>query len=155
MSPVDYTDLCSTITLFREDFNNSFQTDFRNRPDDWQTGKIPAKERRKLFTIWTFDAVATLMQRPHITRRAFRGTGVGIDIDGKMKNLLRFLGFETYVSPEKEEEHIEEVLTENEIQKLEQKEIKYQERQKNRKRKKKEKEKRKRAKKRTEIKSLF
>ena len=47
-------------------------------------------------------------------------------------------------------EHIEEVLTENEIQKLEQKEIKYQERQKNRKRKKKEKEKRKRAKKRTE-----
>ena len=90
------------------------------------------------------------MQRPHIIRRAFRGTGVGIDIDGKMKNLLRFPGFETYVPPEKEEEHIEEVLTENEIQKLEQKEIKYQERQKKRKKKKKHKEKRNRAKKRTE-----
>ena len=100
-----------------------------------------------MFTIWTCDAVTALMQRSHIIRRAFRGTGVGIDIDGKMKNLLRFPGFETYVPPEKEEEHIEEVLTENEIQKLEQKEIKYQERQKNRKRKKKEKEKRKRAKK--------
>ena len=102
-------------------FNNSFQTDFRNRPDDWQTGKIPAKERRKLFTIWTCDAVAALMQRPHIIRRAFRGTGVGIDIDGKMKNLLRFPVFQTYVPPEKEEEHIEEVLTETEILKLEKK----------------------------------
>ena len=116
-------------------FNNSFQTDFRNRPDDWQTGKIPAKERRKLFTIWICDGVAALMQRPHIIRRAFRGTGVGIDIDGKMKNLLRFPGFETYVPPEKDEEHIEEVLTTTEIQKLEKKEIQYQERKKKRKRK--------------------
>ena len=103
-----------------------------------------------MFTIWTCDAVAALMQRPGIIRHAFRGTGVGIDIDGKMKNFLHFPGFETYVPPEKEEEHIEEVLTENRIQKLKQKEIKYQERQKNRKRKKKEKEKRKHAKKRTE-----
>ena len=67
-----------------------------------------------------------------ISRRAFRGTGVGIDIDGKMKNFLRFPGFETYVPPEKDEEHIEEIL------------IATQER------KKKIKEKRKRAKKRTE-----
>ena len=80
----------------------------------------------------------------------FRGTGVGIDIDGKMKNFLRFPGFETYVPPEKDEEHIEEVLTTAEIQKLEKKEIQYQERKKKRKKKKKIKEKRKRAKKRTE-----
>ena len=59
------------------------------------------------------------MQRRDIIRRAFRGTGVGIDIDGKMKNFLRFPGFETYVPPEKEEDHIDEVLTEKEIQKLE------------------------------------
>ena len=61
------------------------------------------------------------MQRRDIIRRAFRGTGVGIDIDGKMKNFLRFPGFETYVPPEKDEEHIEEVLTTTETQKLEKK----------------------------------
>ena len=129
-------------------FNNSFHIDFRNRPDDWQTGKIPAKERRKLFTIWSCDAVAA--QRPNIIRRPFRGIGVRIDIDGKMKNFLRFPGFETYVPPEKKEDHIDKVLTEKEIQKLEKKEMKNKERQKKRKKKQKEKEKRKRAKKRTE-----
>ena len=77
------------------------------------------------------------MQRRDIIRRAFRGTGVGIDIDGEMKNFLRFPGFETYVPPEKDEEHIEEVLTTAEIQKLEKKEILYQERKKKRKKKKK------------------
>ena len=90
------------------------------------------------------------MQRPDIIRRAFRGTEVRIDIDGKMENFLRFPGFETYVPPEKEEDHIDEVLTEKEIQKLEKKEMKNKERQKKRKNKQKEKEKRKRAKKRTE-----
>ena len=89
------------------------------------------------------------MQRLDIIRRAFRGTGVGIDIDGKMKNFLRFPGFETYVLPEKED-HIDEVLTEKEIQKLEKKEMKNKASQKKREKKQKEKEKRKRAKKRTE-----
>ena len=64
----------------------------------------------------------------------------GIGIDGKMKNFLRFPGFETYVPPEKEEDHIDEVLTEKEIQKLEKKEMKNKERQKKRKKKQKEKE---------------
>jgi len=58
------------------------------------------------------------MQRPDIIRRAFRGTGVAIDIDGKMKNFLRFLGFETVFPPEKVD-HVDEVLTVKEIQKLE------------------------------------
>ena len=155
VSPGDCTDLCSTIdrelgSFVKAHFNNAFQTDFRKRPDAWQTGKVQAKERRKLFTIWTCDAVAALMQRPDIIRRAFRGTGVGIDIDGKMKDFLRFPGFETYVPPEKEEDHIDEVLTEKEIQKLEKKEMKNKERQKKREKKQKEKEKRKRAKKSTE-----
>ena len=73
------------------------------------------------------------MQRPDIIRRAFRGTRVGIDIDGKMKNFLRFPGFETYVPPEKEEDHIDELLTEKEILKLEKEEMKNRERQKKRK----------------------
>ena len=90
------------------------------------------------------------MQRRDIIRRAFRGTGVGIDIDGKMKKFLRFPGFETYVQPEKDEGHTEEVLTTTEIEKLKKKEIQYQERKKKRKKKKMIKEKRKRAKKRTE-----
>ena len=67
-----------------------------------------------------------------------------------MKNFLRLTGFETYVLPEKEEDHIDEVLTEKEIQKLEKKEMKNKERQNDGKRKNKEKEKRKRAKKRPE-----
>ena len=70
------------------------------------------------------------MQRPDIIRRAFRGTGVGIDIDEKMKPFLRFPGFDTYVPAEKEEDHIDEVLIEKEIQKLEQEGIKCKERQK-------------------------
>ena len=67
-----------------------------------------------------------------------------------MKNFLRFPGFETYVPPEKEEDHIDEVLTTKEIYKLEKKEMKNKERRKKRKKKQKENEKRKRAKKRTE-----
>ena len=129
VSPGDCTDLCSTVdqelgSFIKTHFNNAFQIDFRKRPDAWQLGTVPAKERRKLFTIWSCDAVAALMQRPDIIRRAFRGTGVGIDIDGKMKHFLRFPGFDTYVPPEKEEDHIDEVLTEKEILKLEKEEMK-------------------------------
>ena len=101
----------------KQPFNKVFQTDFRKRPHAWQTGKVPAKER----TIWTCDAVAALMQRPDIIRHAFRGTGVGIDIDGKMKNFLRLPESETHVLAEKKEDHIDEVLTEKEIHKLEKK----------------------------------
>ncbi len=107
--------------------------DFKQRPDKWQTGKVPAKERRHLFTIWSCDAVAELMKRPDIIRRAFRDNGVGIDIDGIMKNYLRFPGFETYIPPEKTEEHIDEILTEEEIQNLEKMEAEYQARKKKRK----------------------
>ena len=79
----------------------------------------------------------------------FQRNWVGIDINGKIKNFLRFPGFETYVLPEKED-HIDEVLTEKEIQILEKKEMKNKERQKKRGKKQKEKEEWKRAKKRTE-----
>ena len=56
VSPGDCTDLCSTVdqevgSFVKIHFNNAFQTDFRKRPDAWQTGKVPAKERRKLFTL--------------------------------------------------------------------------------------------------------
>ena len=42
VSPGDCTDLCSTVdqevgSFVKNHFNNSFQTDFRNRPDDCQT----------------------------------------------------------------------------------------------------------------------
>ena len=101
----------------KQPFNKVFQTDFRKRPHAWQTGKVPAKER----TIWTCDAVAALMQRPDIIRHAIRGTGAGIDIDGKIKNFLRLPESETHVLAEKKEDHIDEVLTEKEIPKLEKK----------------------------------
>ena len=64
------------------------------------------------------------MTRPDIIRRAFRGTWVGIAIDGRIKNFLRLPEFETYVPPERKEDHILEVLTEKEIQKLMKKETK-------------------------------
>ena len=61
------------------------------------------------------------MQRPDIIRHAIRGTGAGIDIDGKIKNFLRLPESETHVLAEKKEDHIDEVLTEKEIHKLEKK----------------------------------
>ena len=73
------------------------------------------------------------MQRPDIIRRAFRGTVVGIDIEGKMKGHLRFPGFGTYVPPEKDEEHVEELLTVKKIEKLAKREAKFQEKRKKRK----------------------
>ena len=95
VSPGDCTDLCSTIdqelgNFVKIHFNDSFKNDFRRRPDDWQMGNVPAKERRRLFTFWSCDAVEALMQRPDIIRRAFRGTGVGIDIERKYCRIFDF-----------------------------------------------------------------
>ena len=93
VSPGDCTDLCSTVdqelgSFVKTRFNLAFKNDFKSRCDDWQTRKISTRDRRKLFTEWTCDAVAKLMKRPDIIRRAFRGTGVGIDINGKMRHFL-------------------------------------------------------------------
>ena len=83
-----------------------------------------------------------------IIRRFFRGTGVAIDIEGKMEENLRFPGFETYVPPEKDEEHIDDLLTiKEEIKEIEKREAKFQEEKNKRKRKEREENKRKRAKK--------
>ena len=62
--------------------------------------------------------------------RAFRGTGVGIDIEGIERQHIRFPNFETYVPPEKDEEHVEDPLTEGEIKLLADKERAYQQAQK-------------------------
>ena len=113
-------------------------------------GKVPARERRRLFTFWSCDAVEALMQRPDIIRRAFRGTGVGIDIEGKMLTHIRFPGFETYKPPTKDEEHVDELLTEDEIKALEQTEVEYQKEKKKRKKIKRDEDMRKRAKKRAQ-----
>ena len=155
VSPGDCTDLCSTVdqelgSFVKKEFNKSFQSHFEKQPDRWQMGKVSAKERRKLFTVWTCDAVAALMKRPDIIRRAFRGTGVGIDIEGKMKENLRFPGFDTYVPPEKDEEHLNDLLTKEEIEEMEKREAKFQEEKKKRKRKEREEKKRKRAKERAQ-----
>ena len=45
--------------------------------------KSSSKEKEK--TIHSYDAVAAMMKRPDIVRRAFRGTENGIDIDVKME----------------------------------------------------------------------
>ena len=133
-------------SFVKNHFNDSFKTHFNQNADRWQMGKGSAKERRKLFTVWTCDAVAALMKRPDIIRRSFRGTGVGIDVEGKMRHFVRFPGFATYQPPTKDEEHIEDILTEKEIERLEKKEIKFQAKEKKRKAKEKENKKRKRAK---------
>ena len=138
VSPGDCTDLSSTIdqevgSFVKDVFNTSFRADFQSRPDDWQMGKVSANERRKLFTVWTCDAVAALMKRPDIIRRAFRGTGVGIDVEGKMIDHIRFPGFETYEPPKIDEKHVEELLTEEEIKILEKTELKSQKKKKKRK----------------------
>ena len=50
------------------------------------------------------------MKREDIIRRAFRGTGVGIDIEGNTIAHIRFPGFETYEPPTKDEAHLDEFL---------------------------------------------
>ena len=60
-----------------------------------------------------------------IISRAFRGTGVGIDIEGIEKQHIRFPNFETYVPPEKDEEHLDDPLTKEEIKLLADKERAY------------------------------
>ena len=57
-----------------------------------------------------------------IISRAFRGTGVGIDSEGIEKQHIRFPNFETYVPPEKDEEHLHVPLTKEEIKLLADKE---------------------------------
>ena len=99
----------------KDHFNASFSKDFREFPDRWQKGKIPAHERRKLFTVWVGDAVDALMLRRDIIRRAFRGTGVGIDVEGKEKGCLRLPRYETYEGPEIDGEHNDSELTDAEL----------------------------------------
>ena len=67
------------------------------------------------------------MSRRDIIRRAFRATGVGIDIDGIMKLHIRFPNFETYVPPEKDEVHNDDPLTKAEVDVLAAMEKKFQE----------------------------
>ena len=50
---------------------------------------------------------------------------MGIDIEGKMIAHIQFPGFETYEPPTKDEEHLDELLTEDEIKELEKAEIEY------------------------------
>ena len=67
-----------------------------------------------------------------------------------MKENLRFPGFETYVPPEKDEEHIDDLLTKEEIKEIEKREAKFQEEKNKRKRKEREEKKQNRAKERAE-----
>ena len=67
------------------------------------------------------------MTRRDIIRRAFRDTGVGIDIDGIMRHHIKFPHFATYVPPEKDEEHNDELLTVADIDLLAAQEKKFQE----------------------------
>ena len=71
------------------------------------------------------------MLRRDIIRRAFRGTWVGIDIQGQEKSHLRIPGFETYEGPDINEENNEELITDDEIKALVQAETKFQEAKKN------------------------
>ena len=53
-----------------------------------------------------------------IITRAFRATGVGIDVDGIEKQHIIFPNFQTYAAPEKSEVHNDEPLTEAEVKAL-------------------------------------
>ena len=70
-SPWYCADLSSTVSqeigsLIKKEVNKSFQKDFLSRPDDWQLGKVSARERRLLFAKWTYDVVELLMERRDI-----------------------------------------------------------------------------------------
>ena len=81
---------------------------------------------------------------------AFRGTGVGIDVEGKERGSIRFPGFETYVLPEKDEEHNDDPITEAEVNELTKAEREFQKKKKKRKQNEKEAALRKRVKKRAQ-----
>ena len=53
-----------------------------------------------------------------IITRAFRATGVGIDLDGIERQHIIFPNFQTYVAPQKDEVHNETPLTEAEVKSL-------------------------------------
>ena len=80
--------------------------------------------------MWVGEAVDALMLRRDIIRRTFRGTGVGIDVEGKEKGCLRFPGYETYEGPEIDEEHNDSELTDAKIKVMQKKEEKFQKRKK-------------------------
>ena len=108
-----------------------------------QKGPLKTQKRgEKVFLTKMFDA---LMERRDIIRRAFRGTGVGIDVEGKEKNHVRFPGFETYKPPEADEEHNDELLSDAEIKALAKQETQFQEAKRKRKREEKEEAKKQRA----------
>ena len=67
------------------------------------------------------------MTRRDLIRRAFEATGVGIDIDGIMKNHIKFPNFATYVPPEKDEEHNDDLLTKADLDVLIAQEKKFEE----------------------------
>ena len=90
------------------------------------------------------------MKRQDFILRAFRGTGVGIDVEGKERGSIRFPGFETYVPPEKDEEHNDDPITEAEVNELTKAELEFQKRKKKRKQNEKEAALRKRVKKRAQ-----
>ena len=67
VSPGDCTDLCSTIdqeigSFVKAEFNKAFMIHFKADPDRWAAGRVSARERRKLFTVWTCDVVDALMK---------------------------------------------------------------------------------------------
>ena len=53
-----------------------------------------------------------------IITRAFRATGVGIDVDCIERQHIIFPNFQTYVAPQKDEVHNETPLTEAEVKSL-------------------------------------
>ena len=79
VSPGNCTDLFSTIdqeigSFVKAEFNKAFMKHLKADPDRWAEGRVSARERRKLFTVWTCDAVEAFMKRRDIIHRAFRGT---------------------------------------------------------------------------------
>ena len=67
-----------------------------------------------------------------IITRAFRATGVGIDLDGIERQHIIFPNFQTYVAPQKDEVHNETPLTEAEVKSLADREQAFQKAQKER-----------------------
>ena len=71
ISPGDCTDLCSTIdqeigSFVKAHFTKPFMKHFQANPDRWQMGRVSARTRRRLFTVWVGDAVDALMLRRDI-----------------------------------------------------------------------------------------
>ena len=64
--------------------------------NDYVTGKIPASDRRVLFTKWVGQSWADLSTNQQMTIHSFKKCGISVPIDGSSNAAIDIRGLEDY-----------------------------------------------------------